>query len=555
MNKTKIILAGIFLLAIFFRFWDLSSLDVQHDVALNAVRALGWFDFLAGEAQTSPIIWFGSVPSWGFLSFHDHPPLVYLIQSLFLNIFGQSSFVVFLPYALFGVVSAFLIYYLLKKFKGEKEGLLGAFVFSISALSVWVTRMGYMEGVQILFILLSFYFFLAYLSDSKTKNIFLWALFVGLALISKYTAIFLLPASFIYLLIWEREKFKDKNLWLSLCIIIIVLSPVIFYNIMVFKTRGHFDAAFSSMIGMHPEDYSVLNRSVNTDLADNFSSIFISLKTFSSWGFFVVVIFSVFYLAIEAIKKRANALQKFLLINIFFIVLMFSFAGVTPRFISIIIPFLSISLSLFVFRLFELIKSKKVLIRTFIFFLVFIFGWETVYAFNTNVARIPFSKNEYFYSGFKPRNTSFNKLDNYLKENAYGELPEKKKIKKLEDVLNYNLLGREAILFDDRIDWNLSMWYVHRYQAYYDVPIVYISDALSAAKDENIFSYLIKAGAKGFWLVKAEGEEARIKDTSEYRNFINALSGELEKAGIKPEKEIFNDYGEKVFTIYRFYLN
>ena len=58
------LLAGIILLASLLRLWGISSLDVQHDHAINSFRALGWLDYLVGEGQTSPIIWFGTIPWW-----------------------------------------------------------------------------------------------------------------------------------------------------------------------------------------------------------------------------------------------------------------------------------------------------------------------------------------------------------------------------------------------------------------------------------------------------------------------------------------------------------
>ena len=57
------------------------------DDALYSSRALGWLDYLGG-GQTTPIQWFEKIPWWGYLSFHDAPPLVFAVQRLFFAVFG-----------------------------------------------------------------------------------------------------------------------------------------------------------------------------------------------------------------------------------------------------------------------------------------------------------------------------------------------------------------------------------------------------------------------------------------------------------------------------------
>ena len=101
---------------------------------------------------------------------------------------------------------------------------------------------------------------------------------LGGALLSKYTAIFLPAAVAAHVLIWRRDLLTKKSLWLSGAAALVILAPVIIYNVGVFQTRGHFDAALSSMFGMHPADFMIIaGRGVSADFLGNFRAAIGSL--------------------------------------------------------------------------------------------------------------------------------------------------------------------------------------------------------------------------------------------------------------------------------------
>ena len=162
----------IIILAVFLRFWGIPGSDLQHDTAINSVRAYGWFDYLTGQGQTSPVVWFSEIPWWANLSFHDHPPLTFFIQNIFFKVVGASTFSALLPFILAGIGVVFLIYFFLKNIELKKEALLASFLFAISAHSVWVSRSGYLEGIEIFFIFLGFICFIYFLYFDKKRYLF-----------------------------------------------------------------------------------------------------------------------------------------------------------------------------------------------------------------------------------------------------------------------------------------------------------------------------------------------------------------------------------------------
>lgn len=562
-HKSTVFLAGALLVAVFLRFWGLNDLDIQHDAALNSVRALGWFDFLTGLGQTSPIIWFGYIPWWANLSFHDHPLGIFAIQYVFLNLFGESSFVLLLSSALSGVLTAYFIYYLLKRVVGFGQAIVATFLFAISSYAVWVVRTGYTEAVLSLFIILSFLFFVLFVKENKFRYWVLFVIFLSIAILTKYTGIFLTASSGVYLIFFKREVFKNKYFWLSDLLFFVILSPVIFYNTMLWRTRGHFDAAISSMLGMHPDDYSILLRAVNGNIFQNMGNFIINFYYSVSLAFFILITTSMIWLVFRLIKNRSDIFLRILFLNIILIIVMFAFSDTAVRFLTIILPFFCISAALLIVDVYQRLASYKLSKNIFVVSILFIFTFEIFYSINTNLLYQPLGKKTLAYSGYRFNHNGFNELDRYLQENVYGVLPEKRKIETLDDsILNYHLAGREVVLFDDRTHWNSQMWYIHRYQAYYDLPVVFLGDVVRATNDtgDNIFQYLLGAGATGFWLVIAQ-EDSLIKGdmywkNSEYNDFIDNMVRELEDSGVLPVKEIKNDkYNQSFFKIYHFYLN
>src|SRR6185503_7671673 len=104
-----VILVSILALAGLLRLWQLGAADVITDEALIGFRSIGYFDFFASPYQTTPYEWFSVVPDWAKISFHDHPPLLFLIQHWFIVLLGQSVFVLRLPLALCGIASVYLL--------------------------------------------------------------------------------------------------------------------------------------------------------------------------------------------------------------------------------------------------------------------------------------------------------------------------------------------------------------------------------------------------------------------------------------------------------------
>jgi uncharacterized membrane protein len=534
----------------------LTVFDIKNDSALYSVRALGWFDYLGG-GQTAPVQWFGKIPSWSLLSFHDCPPLVFAIQKIFFILFGDNIFAARLPFALAGVLSVAVIYYAVRYFKGQRTALWSALIFCVSSYAAWASRSGYLEGIEILFISLSLLFFIKYLVQNKINDLYWWSFIAGLAFMSKYTSAFLLPVGFLFLIIFEYGDFKNiwKKILYPTLIFLGTISPILVYNILVFKYRGHFDASLSAMVGMHPQDYSIIAaRVVNVSIFDNFKSLLECFYGSISAPIFIFFLIALVYLVIKAVVKRESKVELFILLNILAVSVMFCFGVPATRQVSIFMPLISIVLAIFIedSNTF-LIKNKRfILSKLFLLVIILILFLEFLYCLNTNILIKPIGNQVWFFSGQRLQSDGWNELDDYWRDNLLPVLPKKKKISNLEGMsLNSSdFFNKNVIFYDDSVNWFAYMWYIEKYPLYYRLPFLPVSVLFT---EPNLIETLKSFGAKDFYYVSNYSPkviDATVSKNIELMDAISQLNLQLEQMNIEP-KEIISREGETAFKIYK----
>jgi dolichyl-phosphate-mannose-protein mannosyltransferase len=115
-----------------------------------------------------------------------HPPLAKEIMSLSLKLFNtEQPWGWRLPGIILGVVSTLLVYLLAKKLtQNEKVGLLSSFVYSLNGLLLVQARTGMNDIYVVTFMLASLLLLLH-------KRLLFSAIFLGLALASKWSALYL----------------------------------------------------------------------------------------------------------------------------------------------------------------------------------------------------------------------------------------------------------------------------------------------------------------------------------------------------------------------------
>ncbi len=220
--KSKWVWAAFLVLA-FFRIWRFDLPDTYYfDEVYHA--------FTAQEiVHGNPAAWeFLATPPKGFAYEWTHPPLSKLIMAAGMITLGSTD-----PWAwrvtglLFGFGCLVLVYLLTNLlFKRQLIAIWAALLFTLDGMSIVMSRIGMNDIYFLFFALATILFFL--------KNRYLWsAVFLGLALSSKWTTFYLFPILFIA---WAIYK-KDFN-WRY--ILFVLLPPIIYLaSYSVFFATGH----------------------------------------------------------------------------------------------------------------------------------------------------------------------------------------------------------------------------------------------------------------------------------------------------------------------------
>jgi len=544
----------------------MTSVDLVSDDATYSYRSLGWFDYLAAEMQTTPVQWFDSIPGWSNLSFHDGPPVVFAVQKLFFVLFGDNIWGAKLPFLIAGLLLIFLMYLIGKELKNETTGLIAAGLTTVLSFGLWSSLIGYLENIEIVFIALSIYFWIKFLKNAnKKKFLYLWGISIGLALMCKYTAIFLIPVFLVYALFFARKIFKFKELYLTLVIILLILSPVIFYNIKVWQTREHFDAAVSSAVGIQHEDFEIISsRSVGGNYLIKMGSLFKSLHGLVSLPILILFYLSLIYFIYIYIKKKFVSYSPFILFFGSIIVILFlAWVGFATRFLPIIIPFLVLSTAYCINQILSLLKQQnlKNWYRVGIAIFIVVLAWEFLYNINSNFLIKPISENFLIYAkeNIRDEKLGFNAMERYLRKEV---LPKELELKRPGNLKEIDIRAGRSLehnpviyFFDDSINWFAHNWYFRKYSSYYGIPLTPLYGQAKDWNVENPFKHFASFGVNDYYFIYAVDERVvdPAKIDSENRKASNMLSEMLENNKVDMH-EIKNYSGGVAFKIYKFSL-
>ena len=193
-KTAKILLFSIFLFSLIVRVYSLGTIkEMYFDEIYHSFTAK-----LVLHNDSKAWEWWNPHPE-GYAYEWTHPPLSKLGMVVGMKIFGENSFGWRIPQAILGALSVLLIYLLSKEiFKDRLLGILSATVFSLDGLPVVLSRMGMNDTYMLFFALLSVYLFI------KDKNL-LSSITFGLALASKWSAIYIFPILFVSHFVFKKK--------------------------------------------------------------------------------------------------------------------------------------------------------------------------------------------------------------------------------------------------------------------------------------------------------------------------------------------------------------
>ena len=163
-------------------------------------------------------------------TWNTKPPLLIIIQSIFINLFGLSELSVRLPSAIAVTLTVVFVFLFISKFtKSNFIAFFSSFILLTTPGMVahHGVRTGDYEATLLLLCVLYSLFYLCYIETKKSKYLYLFSIAFTLAFMTKSSAALLfIPALFIYSIYRRRlvSILTSKHFYISLAIPLIVVG-------------------------------------------------------------------------------------------------------------------------------------------------------------------------------------------------------------------------------------------------------------------------------------------------------------------------------------------
>lgn len=169
-------------------------------------------------------------PDW---SHFDHPPMVGFMMQLFsCNLFFTSEFFLRLSSVIFMTINTYLVFLIGKQVKNEQTGFYAALLYTASIYAFVITGIFILPDTPLsIFTFLAVLQFIRYFQNEKNKHLILSGLFAGMAMLSKYSGVFIWLGVGLYIIFYSRKEFKNPFLYLSALISAVCMIPVLMWNI------------------------------------------------------------------------------------------------------------------------------------------------------------------------------------------------------------------------------------------------------------------------------------------------------------------------------------
>lgn len=212
-----LVLAGILLLAVFMRFWQLDTLPpgLHPDEAANGLDVFRIFN---GDLR--PL----------YNTNGPRESLFFFIQAIFVKLLGHNILALRLAPALIGTLAVITTYLWAKSWFGQRVGLIAAFLMAVTPWAVTMSRLGFRASMTPLFVTLTLWLYTKGFQTGRLK----WFAWAGLSLgagMYTYLAFRLFPLALVLIAIaaaiWHRPlKHWVQPVIASLIVASLALVPL-----------------------------------------------------------------------------------------------------------------------------------------------------------------------------------------------------------------------------------------------------------------------------------------------------------------------------------------
>ncbi|STY28872.1 dolichol monophosphate mannose synthase [Legionella wadsworthii] len=216
-------------------------------------------------------------------SYFDGPPMIAYFFHASQLLFGNTYFSINIIGFLCLMLGGFFIYKTGCLMHNERTGFISALIWialPTTTESIFV-RVLYDAPLN-LFTILSVYYFARHISSKRVLDLYLCALFLGAMILSKYTAVVTVAGLFFYVIFsQQRQLFKSVHFYLACLLIILIVSPVIYWNI------NHNWISITYLLNFHSQTQN--NTTVLHSFLELLGSLIVNYSVFlilSLWGLY-----------------------------------------------------------------------------------------------------------------------------------------------------------------------------------------------------------------------------------------------------------------------------
>lgn len=174
-------------------------------------------------------------PDWNHF---DHPPLVGIFIRIFtINLHWVNAFSMRLTAIIAAAAGTWIIFQCGKLLKNERTGWIAAVLYNTSIYTSIISGVFILpDSPQTVFWLAGIFVSLKLLLKTDTgrqenRRLILLGIYIGLATMCKVHGVFLWFGIFMYMLLYDRQYFRNPFLYLSVFITLIIISPIFFWNL------------------------------------------------------------------------------------------------------------------------------------------------------------------------------------------------------------------------------------------------------------------------------------------------------------------------------------
>lgn len=162
-------------------------------------------------------------------SYFDHPPMVaYIIKIT--TLLGDNPFAIRLGATLLVSATAYTIYLLAKKMFDTRVAIYSFYIFISSIMVLAASTLMTPDIPLMFFTILFLYAAYSYIEEDNTKFAYLTGIAGGAMILSKYPGILIIFTTLVYALIYKREIFTQRYIYIAMALTVLVFSPVLYWN-------------------------------------------------------------------------------------------------------------------------------------------------------------------------------------------------------------------------------------------------------------------------------------------------------------------------------------